>query len=255
MRGSIAECVQHLLEHVSDDNASVLMDFVRISSLKTVRDWRAGKQLPTGERALRLRVFLEAVGYELEEMQPNRVPAPALRVTRLIGYGALEVNYVQSALNYSEPSGLFRILSGGTPTGTRGYRLEMIARGSDEQLNNAKEGWEERLAPLRQLVGLASVSPAAPVIQGAANRPVRVESPPQSRVMPEPEVKEEGAHTSSEGDDDGAIKVLMHLVFALDAFLRDTPDLQRAANRIRQQVSRKRLRVLRGFINQTLQDR
>ena len=240
MRGSQAECIRHLLKHVDDDNIRVLMEFVGIKSLKTVQEWREGERLPTGERALRLRVFLEAVGYVLPEMQPDRLSEPALRATRLIGYGVLGVGFVQSTLGYTELHALYRILEGHTPTRARAYQLEKLTRGTDKKLQRAMEAWEERISPLRRLVGISLVEQATD-----GNRPSA-----GSKSAPK---GQEG--TLQKPDDfDGSASALMHLIFASDALLWDASDLPAMARMIRARVAYKRLRALRDFLDQTLTD-
>jgi len=241
MQGSMEECVQHFLGRLDDSHYETVANFIGLRSLKTVRSWREGKQFPTGERALRLRVFLEAMGYELEELR--RVPAPALRVTRLIGYGAMEVSYALEKLKYSEPHGLFRILEGGNPTGSRGYKLEMLGRGTDGLLRSAMQRCEKDLQPLRELAGVAAEPPS---VFGSRTDEVKTEKSSTSEPAKSP--------SPNGGPVDSDTKTLMYLVLALEAHLRRMSDTRDAVQRVRRQVSCKGRRALKELFDQLVQE-
>lgn len=265
MRGTTAECLQHFLARVGDDKAEVLKDFVRLKgehSTRTIQRWRSGKQLPTGEKLLRLRVFLEVVGYEVAEMRTGELEDSALRVLWLIGLGALEIQEVLNSLEYSHPSALFRILlAGGVPQTTPAYRLRMLARDTDGDLAAGLELWEKRVAPLRQLVGTTASEP--PSLTPAKAKPTETareqdcaeppsQEKPQAAVpLPKQEVSQKPRVESGSDQHTG---VVTHLVLALDAALRASSDVMGLVEELKDQVPTRRLRTIRGFLDQALSD-
>ena len=265
MRDTTAECLQHFLARVGDDKVEVLKDFVRLKgehSTRTIQRWRSGKQLPTGEKLLRLRVFLEVVGYEVAEMRTGELEDSALRVLWLIGLGSLEIQEVLDSLKYSHPSALFRILlAGGVPQTTPAYRLRMLARDTDGDLAAGLELWEKRIAPLRQFVGTTASEP--PSLASSETRTPEVarkadcaEPPPQEKPraaapLPRQEVSKK---SRTENGSDHHTGVVTHLVLALDASLRAAPDVVSLVEELKDQISTRRLRKIRGFIDQVLSD-
>jgi hypothetical protein len=228
---------------------------------KTALRWLYSTQTPVGDVDLRVRVFLDAIGYHLVEVE--RLAQPAQTVLRLIGYGRYEPVRVQEMLGYAKVQSLYRVLlRGDMPGKSVAYRLEMIARDSADELSKAKQPWEERLTKLRQAVqehdavAVSRVSPSEEIHSVLlAGLPA---SPSPTPVMPSAKRRRERPKRTDENiakhdANNLTAKALTHVIFAFDDLVSDG-DTRQLALLVKERVSPKRLQALKRFLDQALKD-
>ena len=133
--GSTSDCLQDLFERYEWDSVRhVLADFTVVGT-PTVRRWKVGlgEGMPKGEALLRLRVFLDLVGYKVDEFES--LPPVTKQFTRLIAVGLLSIEGARELLQYTNPSEVFRvILDGSGLLRERVFRLERFVEDSHEEL-------------------------------------------------------------------------------------------------------------------------
>jgi hypothetical protein len=257
MRGTTAECLEDFFQRFpARDHIELLAEFARVTPL-TVERWKHNGNTPEGEAAIRLRTFLDALGYEVDEL--SELQPPARQMLHLIGYGAYEVDDVKDKLGYNNTQALHRVLvHAGAPAKTQAYRLQMIARDSDEELAQARQQWDERLAPLRTVVlgnesvgtsqspgvGLSPLPASQPLLAAAATTP------------PTPRRRERPRHTPETNREDPSdyATALHHVILAFDNLVAGSADSQLLARLMKERISPKRLRAVQAFLRQTLRE-
>jgi hypothetical protein len=123
--------------------AALLLEYVG-SSTTTVSRWLRGHEQPRGELNLRLRCYLELVGYKVTESE--KVLPIAREVCDLIGYGLVTFEEVQQSLDYATPQSVYRILlHGGNIQTSNMFRFEMFCTNHRALLEPAQREWRQRI--------------------------------------------------------------------------------------------------------------
>ncbi len=89
-KGSTAQCLRHFAQaDFEGDKRRALMEFAGVTANSTIRRWLNQGELPAGEQLLRMRHYLEHLGYEVTEL---RKLTPSVReLGRLIAFNVLPI--------------------------------------------------------------------------------------------------------------------------------------------------------------------
>ncbi len=138
MKGTTAECLADYARHSSGVELS---KFVGCAPA-TAADWLAGTTMPTGEKLLRLRVYLALKGYDVTEFAET--PPPAQELSTLIALNVLGLDEAQAQLGYTTVQQLYRFLFGrSAAVRDRIWRLEKLLEEKKSDLQEALLNWEE----------------------------------------------------------------------------------------------------------------
>lgn len=102
-KGTTAKCLMHLRDAIrkqEDPSASrkILADFVGVQEA-TAQRWFSGEMLPAGEMLVRLRFYLEYLGYEVVEL--NKLSSSIRNSARLVAFRVVEVDDVLKHVGYA----------------------------------------------------------------------------------------------------------------------------------------------------------
>ncbi len=104
-RGGTADCLAHLAQAIGSDQVKrqTLTNFVGVTTA-TVSCWLKGQRLPTGEPLLRLRFYLEFLGYDVQELRS--LDGVVRAVARLCAFQIVGLTEVSRLVGYADrPSG------------------------------------------------------------------------------------------------------------------------------------------------------
>lgn len=207
-RGTTIECLAHFAEHSLPPKGSKeagkaklpLVEFVRVHP-DTVSAWIYGRNVPLGEPLIKLRLFLEAVGYELVEYV-HGTDHVSHKLAELLAYDILTPEEAREHLGFGDTHSVFRLARADSDTNTaRTQKVERLYGEAGEELAKKK-------------ATLLSVLMRVPSIK------IYVETDPPSTPVTQ---VAKGA-LDLEKQDPISIEVLAHLVLAI------TPLLERAVS-------------------------
>lgn len=154
-RGDTFQCLGDLLNKEVAPRALVA-EFCRVE-LETVARWEQGvkvrdvhpdmAQFPKGETLLRLRCFLDWLGYKVSDHL--NLPLPTQRLNQLIAFDVLTADQTRAELGYTRLKSLFDVLlRGNSLQADRVFKLSQMT--SDfhpyaEQLRGKMAEWKARL--------------------------------------------------------------------------------------------------------------
>lgn len=236
MRAPLEECLQHLLKHVGVDGLVPYVDVLGLQSRGTIVRWSKGQRPMKGENGIRLAVFLEDIGYQIEETE--EISGLMRDILWIIGYGIRSADVITQNIGYSTPSNLFRVLYGrdGAQNGPV-YRLMIVAREERNRLVEVQAARINDVAPLRPLVGLSK--PYRPIKPETQNPDLESGEDIQLRPL--------GANA------DPAVRALIDGVTALHSQLKAASNLPDLVRVVGNHVDPKALMSLRNFLNATLE--
>ena len=151
MRGTTTECLQHYLgpDATYLRNMTYLRRFTSATS-KAVIGWRVGVAGPQREMLLKVRVFLDVLGYEIEEF--SNLPEDVKSLAQLLAFGCIIPNSARRALCFAAQETVNRILLNGKKlTREQEQTLSNYIRGHEDQLETA-------LQQLRDSTGEARIA-------------------------------------------------------------------------------------------------
>jgi hypothetical protein len=151
IRGSTSQCLADYLRHFPDRSATELMAEFCDSHYRTALGWLRGEPLPKGLRLVKLRVFLQFVGYNVTDVIYTLNGAEPL--SQLVALNLATVDEVRDELAYTKDDAVFRILHGEATSLTEG-RGEVLL----DFVNQHQAALEPALATAR-----ASIQKALPV--------------------------------------------------------------------------------------------
>ena len=186
-KGTTAECFQHLGRAIQGEhlfeNRKLIADFAGVESPAVYRWFRAGKP-PLGESLLRLRFYMEFLGYEVAETEALD---PVIRdAARLCAFRVISMSETASLVGY--PAGvsgmnmLHRVFHG--KNGVHSEKLEHFKSLVDLYAEQLPE--RQRATP-KLLKGSVRVTP--PMESQAASRP-SVVHPLRTNLRPTPQLRD-----------------------------------------------------------------
>lgn len=101
------ECLKDFASKDYAKRRGLIVDFCEVSD-DSANDWMSGKRLPTGERLIKLRVLLDAFGYQVADF--SEFPLPYRQCAQMIALGIVDVKDVVTTLGYSNEKGVFDIV-------------------------------------------------------------------------------------------------------------------------------------------------
>jgi len=103
-KGTTAACVAHLAEATKGDleKRKTIVSFVGVTD-STVRRWFRGEMIPVGEPLLRLRFYMEFLGYNVAELQS--LNPPVRDAARLFAFRIATLREIAQLVGYSEGRG------------------------------------------------------------------------------------------------------------------------------------------------------
>lgn len=142
--GTTAECSEHFFANNDWLLArACLSEFIKTDG-QTVRQWYTGKQLPVGMGLLRFRVFLDLLGYEVEEF--NLLPDVTKDFGRLMAFGYISHAEALKMMGYANDKGLFDIvIRAKSPQKQRVYRIERFVEDSTEVLEVLTQQFKKQI--------------------------------------------------------------------------------------------------------------
>lgn len=146
-RGTTEECLRDLFKRFPWGQLQALLaEFVQVEKA-TVRRWRSEENTPKGDALLRVRVFLDLLGYQVAEFQ--ELPDVVRQFARLIAFDILSVKDAKSELDYRREKGVYDVvLRGAGLFPHREYRLSALVGTAKEQLKSKMTELRKKLAEL-----------------------------------------------------------------------------------------------------------
>ena len=139
----------------------LLVQFTQVDG-QTVRKWYTEKCMPVGLPLLRLRVFLDLLGYKVQEF--NKLSKTAKDFSRCIAFGYISTKEACEKLGYINEKSLFDVvLRGRTPVVDRMYRVGRFVEDSREDLDQLIQDFNERVGGELQLTEELDVPDEEPV--------------------------------------------------------------------------------------------
>ena len=148
--GTTSECMKHLFEnHEWELVRPCLASFSQVDG-QTVRHWYKEENAPVGPSLLKVRVFLDLLGYRVEEFYT--LPDVTKDFSRLIVFGHISFQDARKTLNYVDDKGLFDIvLRAKSAQRDRIYRLERFVENSSNELDRLKQKFKKQIRDELQL--------------------------------------------------------------------------------------------------------
>jgi hypothetical protein len=171
---------------------------------RTANHWLNGGRMPVGVVLVKLRHFLELVGYTLEELVDLKTTEPLIyQLSEMIAYNIVTPQAAADALVFPHLDSILRMVHGGSSTSAeRKEMLRELIEKNSERLSLARKTWEQRLELDRQGVDRVS-APVAPRTNVEA--PTRTDEQPTAPVT-----KIAGSHNAG-----NTIEVIAPLLTAL----------------------------------------
>lgn len=148
--GSTRECLKQFFLH-SDWNLArpCLARFAQVDQ-QTVRAWRDEENRPVGMSLLRVRVFLDLLGYQVEEF--SNLPDVAKQFGRLVAFDFITLDEARVTLKYVKRDGVFDVLlRGGALQRERIYKMERFVEDSSDELDSLTQRFKKQIRDDLQL--------------------------------------------------------------------------------------------------------
>lgn len=151
----------------------------------TITTWTSDRNKPLGGPLVKLRFYLEAVGYNVAELRGMHGQAGYL-LAEMLAYGLVTVEQAAEQLGYENPNSVYRVAHGGShATPDRAVKIKDMHGSHKQALDTARQQLAAELGSTRD----------APVV---------------SFTRPDP---------TPSAEDDGSIAALAHLVLAITPLL------------------------------------
>ena len=123
----------------------LLTEFVGVQTPSTTSKWLSNGQMPVGINLKKAQVFLSMLGFHVGELEKND---PHIRsLTEYVAFGLITEEDITKGFGLSRNS-VYRILrDGGVVSTDRLQQIQEITKGKEEELQNRKQQWQERLTP------------------------------------------------------------------------------------------------------------
>lgn len=146
--GTTTEClVDFFGKHPDLDTRYTLAEFAGVQE-STVRRWQVGGNMPKGSPLLKVRVFLDLIGYKVKEF--SELPELARQFAQLIAFGLISEEAARELLDYKNLQDVYRVLLKGEGLmPQRVHRLRRFVESSTDELNQYSADWLEKLVKLR----------------------------------------------------------------------------------------------------------
>lgn len=142
-QGSALECLRDYVQRAGDQAYAkrVLAVFTHVEPL-TVERWLGGVHGPKGEQLVRLRSFLEFLGYQLIELQG--FPEINLQLARWLAFGLVGFEEVQQTLDYKNLDAVYGLtIRGNGLQQHRLFRMNRMVAKYEAALKHAQAEWEQ----------------------------------------------------------------------------------------------------------------
>lgn len=129
---------------------SLLSYFTGAKLSTTVKDWCDGKYAPRGDYLLRVRCFLDLVGYRLFEF--DELPEVGKRFARLIAFNIFTVTNACIALGYASEQQVYTfLLRGAGVKRLRGIKVQQIVQDNLMRIEEQTALWRPLIDELKAL--------------------------------------------------------------------------------------------------------
>lgn len=269
--GSTEECLADFFRSYDWPlGKKLLAEFTEVGE-QTVRCWRLTSTAPNGndplgKQLLKVRVFLDMVGYNVKEL--DELPDLARRLGKVVAFGILTLDEVREKLDYRNSNEVYGILLRGTGLVVhRQHRMQRLVESHADAVKAAAESWKERLVVLGTVEKPGVLSSATPPRVQTDPRSETAEvlekvrsvlgstavaattALPNEEESPTRRHRERLRHSS---DPAPVINTLGHLIQAMDNLLSMVSDKPETAKQLRGRVSPQRIRTVRFFLDEAL---
>lgn len=139
VEGTTERCLAHLAKAIQGrdffEKRKMIADFVGVGD-EAVHRWFKNGALPVGEQLVRMRFYLEFLGYKVSEL--DELDVQVRNAARLFAFGIVSLSEIADLLGYVEKSGTDSLLK--IFRGTRGVSSEKI-----QQIQAFVELYEKQL--------------------------------------------------------------------------------------------------------------
>ena len=146
-RGHLEECLKHFSRSLVSQTPGVpgqevqikksLADFCGVMT-SSVGRWMRGDNLPVGAELIKLKCYLDMVGYRVIEFE--RMPKARRYFAELIGFGVLSSEQAADLLDYTTASKIYEVLRGERGTGVdREQKMWGAWKNRKEELEQKKQ--------------------------------------------------------------------------------------------------------------------
>jgi hypothetical protein len=176
----------------------LVTDLIGVSP-KTVQRWAKGENPPMGVSLLKLRVLLDAAGYQVKEF--IELPEVTRQFMQLIAFDLVTLDGARDILVYKNTTDILDVvLRGRGIYPDKQYRMATLVEHSQEELAMARDEWQTRLTGLLPTgTGAESTPPPVPPASSSDEPPGIIPEAPTSAP-------------AEDVDDETALQVLAHLL-------------------------------------------
>lgn len=173
LRDNWEKCFQDYMQKISkledaSNQRDLFKEFLGIEYETMVKDFSRKKNLFRGKILLKLRYFLEALGYHVEEL--GKLRPPLRKLGRLIAYDVIDIREVAEWVQKSQTCHLWLILHGNSDISQKKYPvIHDINRKHQVELEAKLEEWREHLVVFEQVTPKASPAPASTIEDGGGD--------------------------------------------------------------------------------------
>lgn len=130
MKGTTEQCFRHYISTLPPmgkkrvvEARRPLIDFVGVDP-QTVTRWITGKIFPLGLSLLKLRFFLDSLGYQVDELENlKNTSLPAYKLAKMIAHGVVKVSEATKKLDFADNDEIYRIVLRSSRTSSGRERL------------------------------------------------------------------------------------------------------------------------------------
>lgn len=169
-KGNTQACIAHLRDAIQDDYLTkrhVVATFAGVGD-DSVRRWFVDGSMPVGEALVRLRFYLEFLGYQVEEVQ--KLSQVIRDAARIYAFGVVSLSEVASACGFTEgrngPDLVLRVFRGGCG----------ISKHKQEQFTALAELYSDELAERKRAT--------QKVLVGSVGQPEKVREDDKPTPLP-----------------------------------------------------------------------
>ncbi len=149
-KGTTHECLEHFFANNEWELASACLSRFTQVQRQTVRKWRAKDNMPLGVPLLRVRVFLDLLGYHVKEF--TTLADVTKDFGRLIVFDQLSAEEARQLLQYTKRNGVLGVLLRGySLQRERIYKMERLVEDSSDELDRLTQKFKKQIRDDLQL--------------------------------------------------------------------------------------------------------
>lgn len=166
LTGTTAECLAHFAAH---GNRKLLRSFIPAVDIRTIERWLSGAAKPVGENLIRVRIFLDAIGYRVSELE--KLDPPVLDACKIVAFDIASVDDIVGELGYPSAIGArsqtFRVLIGHARVlNNRLTRLKSFTESASDLVQEQEKSFSKRFSVPKKEPALPAQKPRAPSPMG-----------------------------------------------------------------------------------------